>query len=131
MKPQSNKIDSILTWPQPQNKKQVRTFLVLVGYYRPFIPRFATKAAPFTELTRKCHPNQVRWTKEAEQAFTDLKQALCCEPILQAPNFNEPFVLQTDLGGRSWDRAIPDKKMVWNTQSCLLAVSYFLMRKTM
>ncbi len=72
------------------------TYLELVGYYRPFISRFATKAAPLTELTRKCHPNQVRWTKEAEQSFTDLKQALSCELILQAPNFNEPFVLQTD-----------------------------------
>ncbi len=57
VKPQSKNIDSILTWPQPQTKKQVRTFLGLVGYYRPFIPRFATKADPLTELTRKCHPN--------------------------------------------------------------------------
>ncbi len=38
----------------------------------------------------------MRWTKEAEQAFNDLKQALCCEPILQDPKFNEPFGLQTD-----------------------------------
>ncbi len=30
VKPQSKKIDSILTWPQPQTKKQVRTFLGLV-----------------------------------------------------------------------------------------------------
>lgn len=36
------------------------------------------------------------WTEEAELAFIELKQSLCCEPVLQAPNFNKPFVLQTD-----------------------------------
>lgn len=36
------------------------------------------------------------WTKEAERAFTELKQILCGEPVLQAPNFNKPFLLQTD-----------------------------------
>ncbi|XP_043088713.1 uncharacterized mitochondrial protein AtMg00860-like [Puntigrus tetrazona] len=77
VKPQSKKVDSILSWPQPRTKKQVRTFLGLVSDYRPFIPSFATKAAPLTELTRKYHPNQLNWTKEAERAFTDLKQALC------------------------------------------------------
>lgn len=31
-----------------------------------------------------------------EQSFIELKQALCCKPILQAPDVNMHFVLQID-----------------------------------
>lgn len=37
---------SILTWPQPQTKKQVSTFLGLVGYYPYIHPWFCHKSSP-------------------------------------------------------------------------------------
>ena len=96
VKPQGDKIASIQTWPRPTTKKQVRTFLGLVGYYCQFIPQFATTAAPLHELTSKNQPNQVRWSPAADNAFQDLREALCAEPILATPDFNRQFVLQTD-----------------------------------
>lgn len=35
-----------------------------------------------------------------EAAFEDLKEALTCDPILRAPDFNRPFVLQTDASAQ-------------------------------
>lgn len=32
-----------------------------------------------------------------ETAWQDLRQALCAEPVLQAPDFKNQFVLQTDF----------------------------------
>lgn len=32
-------------------------------------------------------------------AFQDLKEALCKDPVLQSPDFNQPFVVQTDASG--------------------------------
>ncbi|KAJ8279240.1 hypothetical protein COCON_G00063060, partial [Conger conger] len=46
VRPQSRKVDGIANWPRPTTKRQVRTFLGLVGYYRQFIPDFASRAAP-------------------------------------------------------------------------------------
>lgn len=38
----------------------------------------------------------VRWTPEAEEAFCKLKNALCGQPVLIAPDFSKEFVVQTD-----------------------------------
>ena len=77
-------------------KCQVRTFLGLVGYYRQFVPQFASIAAPLHKLTAKNQPNQVQWTAETEAAFQQLKTTLCTGPVLATPDFTKQFVLQTD-----------------------------------
>src|SRR4029434_10551555 len=96
VKPQVKKVDAITTWPQPQTKRQVRTFLGLVGYYRQFIPNFASLAAPLHELTSKSASNRVKWTEQTQRAFNALKKALCSETVLHTPDFGKRFVLQTD-----------------------------------
>ena len=47
-------------------------------------------------MTKKSYPERVKWTIEADASFNAVKRALINEPILMAPNFNQPFVLQTD-----------------------------------
>ncbi|XP_076047435.1 uncharacterized protein LOC143028970 [Oratosquilla oratoria] len=93
---QDSKIMKIKNASRPTTKKQVRSFLGLVGYYRRFIPNFAVLALPLTELLNKNAPNKLTWRPEQEEAFTTLKNLLCKEPILQLPGFNQPFILRTD-----------------------------------
>lgn len=99
LRPQVEKVEAIMQCTPPATKKQVRSFLGLIGWYRRFIPDFSTKAAVLTELTKKASPNKVRWTPTCEEAFNHLKQALCQDPVLQSPDFDQPFVLQTDASG--------------------------------
>nr|XP_055032771.1 uncharacterized protein LOC129421341 [Misgurnus anguillicaudatus] len=96
IRPQEKKVAAILSAPQPASKTQVRAFLGLAGYYRCFIPDFSSLASPLTDLTRKGQPEKVLWTAETETAFQRIKTALTSEPVLQAPDFNRPFLLQTD-----------------------------------
>ena len=51
--PDPDKISAVKNIESPRNIKDVRSFLVIVGYYRKFIPKFASMAAPLTNLTRK------------------------------------------------------------------------------
>ncbi|CAM4525836.1 unnamed protein product [Lepidochelys kempii] len=94
VKPQWNKVEAIQGWPRPVRKKQVRAFLGVVGYYQRFIPHFATRA--LTDFIKARGPEIVKWTDAAEGAFADLRTALCCHPVLIAPDFEKEFILQTD-----------------------------------
>lgn len=92
IKPQIQKIQAIQSCPLPSTKKQVRSFLGLAGWYRMFIPLFATRAA----LTRKSSPNQIQWTEQTRLAFQNVRDALVTNPVLYSPDFEKIFVLQTD-----------------------------------
>lgn len=96
IKPQVQKVRAIRSCPLPATKKQIRSFLGLVGWYRKFIPHFSTVAAPLTDLIKKVKPNTVQWSVPAEKAFFELKGMLSNEPILHSPDFENSFVLQTD-----------------------------------
>ena len=94
--PQTDKISRILAAENPTTKREVRSFLGLVGYYRDFIPNFASIAVPLTELTRKDQSNEVKWGPVHQSAFDQLKAAVTKEPVLRMPDFTRTFILQTD-----------------------------------
>ncbi len=98
VKPQEKKVAAILSAPRPSTKTQVRAFLGLAGYYRCFIPNFSSLAAPLSDLTRKGQPEKTPWGRllEADLVFQQVKAALTSEPLLRAPDFGCPFLLQTD-----------------------------------
>ena len=89
-------IQKIKDAPRPCSKKEVRSFLGLVGYYRDFIPNFAAIAVPLTDLTRKGCPNKLLWGDAQEKAYMTLKNLLCKEPILRLPDVQKPYILRTD-----------------------------------
>lgn len=94
--PLPDKIKKALTTTRPTTKKEVRSFLGLVGYYRKYIPHMSTIATPLTDLTRKNEPTKVNWKAEHEHAFSTLKDRLCNYPILRLPDATKEFVLRTD-----------------------------------
>ena len=88
------KIEAVRTLTAPQNIEQVRSFLGLAGYYRKFIPNFATIASPLVTLTKKV--SSFVWGESQMKAFELLRKHLCSAPILAYPSFDKPFLLQTD-----------------------------------
>ena len=47
------KVEAIMSWERPRSIFEIRSFLVLAGYYRRFIEDFSRLASPMTRLTRK------------------------------------------------------------------------------
>ncbi len=81
---------------RPKTKKGVKAFLGLTGYYREFIPNYAAKAVPLSDLIKKGKPNQVVWADAQEWAYNTLKAELTSSPILRLPDMGKPFTLRTD-----------------------------------
>ena len=51
--PSRDNLEKVRNTPRPTTKKQVRSFLGLVGYYRDHIPAFTEISAPLTDLLTK------------------------------------------------------------------------------
>lgn len=96
LQPIARKVEKVMIAPKPTTKAQLRSFLGLIGYYRRFIPNFATLAVPLTDLTKKAAPNALLWHDVQENAFNALRSYLTNPPVLHLPNFQKPFILQTD-----------------------------------
>ena len=95
--PNTKKIESITTYPEPTNQKELGSFLGLASYYRKFVRAFAEKAHPLTALTKKSAP--WKWGEEERDAFNCIKQCLTTKPILGYPDFTREFIIYTDASG--------------------------------
>jgi hypothetical protein len=92
----ADKVTEVESWPEPHYARALRGFLGLAGYYRKFIREFGIIAAPLTCLLR---PDAFAWDDDATMAFRALETALTTGPILQMPDFDKPFTVDTDASG--------------------------------
>uniref|UniRef100_A0A8C5CMY1 Gypsy retrotransposon integrase-like protein 1 n=1 Tax=Gadus morhua TaxID=8049 RepID=A0A8C5CMY1_GADMO len=94
VRPVAEKIRAVQFYPLPTTKKELMRFLGLVGYYRGFCRNFSEVVAPLTDLLKMRVP--FVWSPLCQQAFERIKSLLCEAPVLAAPRFDRPFVLQVD-----------------------------------
>ena len=99
--PSRDNLEKVRNTSRPTTKKQVRSFLGLVGYYRDHIhvPAFAEISAPLTDLLKKGKAKHIQWSEAQERACSLLKEYLLQEPVLKPPDLSKPFVLWTDASG--------------------------------
>ena len=87
-------VERVATWPTPTTKREVQQFLGFASYYCRFIKDFAGIAKLLHLLTEE--GDTFRWTDKCERAFEKLRHLLTTTPLLGYPDFDHPFILDTD-----------------------------------
>ena len=95
----------------PETYTQVHTFCKLVGHYRRFIKRFTNIAYPLYDmLGKEVKMGPVDLPPEAWEAVNILKEKVQSAPILVFPNFDKPFLLETDASKEGLGAVLSQKQ---------------------
>ncbi|HLP34462.1 MAG TPA: reverse transcriptase domain-containing protein [Amoebophilaceae bacterium] len=105
LKPEEKKINEILDWPTPPNRKSLQSFMGLVNYLSQFLPHLATTAAPLTEM---CGATAAwEWRPLHDTSFQQCKDLVSAGGIIKPLSYtsDEPIYLITDastIGTGAW-----------------------------
>jgi len=89
-----DKMEAVLSWPQPTSLMETQSFLGFANFYRCFIQNYSQVARPLTELTKKTE--KWAWNGEAGKAFEELKRRFTTAPILAHFDPARPVILEPD-----------------------------------
>lgn len=92
--PSTAKTEAICKFPVAKTKRELERYLGMVGYYRKFTLNFSDIVNPLTELLKK--GIKYEWSENCETVFRKVKAILSLHPVLQAPDFDKPFMLAVD-----------------------------------
>ena len=112
--PSKKNLESIAQCLPLDTYTKVKSFVGLVGHYWCFIKGFAKIAAPLYDLTsgdnKDKKSEQLDLSPEALEAFDHLKAACLQAPILAFPDFDKPFLLETDASRKGLGAVLSQKQ---------------------
>ena len=95
--PSQENVRAMQEFPMPKTYMQVHAFCGLAGHYRRFIKGFANIAYPLYDvLGKEVKMGPVDLLPEAWETMNILKGKVQSAPVLVFPDFNKPFLLETD-----------------------------------
>jgi hypothetical protein len=89
-----SKVSEVLKWEAPCTVSEIRSFLVLAGYYRRFIEGFSKIVKPLTTLLEK--DRKFKWTGACQSSFEELNKRLTTTLILVMPDLQKSFDIYCD-----------------------------------
>ena len=119
IKPQRKLTEAILSFEKPENRKELKRFLGLIGFYRNFIDGFGNICHPLNRLTSE--NVQFVWSEECAVAFEGLKARLASKPVLAFPCLGKDFIVDVDAS----DMAFGGVLMQTGEDGLLHPVAYF------
>lgn len=118
IKPGEHKVEALLNAPTPSNVREVRQFMGMAGYFRKYIPEFASRTACITKLTK--NDMEFVWGIDQEIAKKYVNAYLSRRPLLTV--FDPAFEteLHTDASSVGFGAILFQRR-----DSLLKVVSYF------
>ena len=109
--PSWENVQAMQEFLMPENYMQVHTFCGLVGHYRKFIKGFTNIVCPLYDvLGREVKMDPVDLSPKAREAAKVLKGKVQSTPILVFPDFDKPFLLETDASKEGLGAVLSQKQ---------------------
>ena len=91
------KLDSVVNFPLPTTKRDLKAFICLVNYFRDHLKDASVIMRPLDALVCKYHPKElVDWNEEAIDAYEEIKKVVDECPMLHFLDNTSEIVIQTD-----------------------------------
>ena len=118
--PSWENVQAIQEFPMPETYMQVHAFCGLMGHYRRFIKGFTNIACPlYNVLGKEVKMGPVDLPPKAREAVAILKGKVQSTPVLVFPDFEKPFLLETDASKEGLG-AVLSQKQQWTVPThCL------------
>jgi hypothetical protein len=111
IKPQSNKVQTMLAIQLPTNVKELRHFLGMVQYYHDLWAIQSKMLAPLTSLVGECGQTKVtrakgnkkmpwHWDEVHQRAFDHVKATIAREVVLACPDYSKVFEVYTNASSK-------------------------------
>ena len=97
IEPDPKHVEKIKNAKPPSNMKQLKSFVGLAYFYGRMIPDFATKMLPLNENRKE----ELRWDKEEQNAFENIKNELCANPLVQPYSLTKEATVTTDASEKA------------------------------
>ena len=94
VQPMPKKVEAIHNIATPKTRRQLRSFIGLINYYRDMWVHRSDLLAPLSKLTSST--TKWKWTEVEQTAFENIKKIISKETLLSFPDFSKPFVIHTD-----------------------------------
>ena len=109
--PSWENVRAIQEFPMPKTYTQVHAFCGLVGHYRRFIKGFANIVHPLYDVLGKVvKMGLVDLASEAWESVGILKEKVQSTSVLVFPDFNKPFLLETDASKEGLGAVLSQKQ---------------------
>ena len=109
--PSWENVSAMQEFLMPKTYMQVHVFCGLAGYYRRFIKGFANIACPLYDvLGKEVKMGPVDLPPAAQEAVAILKGKVQSMPVLVFPDFEKPFLLETDASKEGLGAVLSQKQ---------------------
>ena len=109
--PSQEDVWAMQEFPMPETYTQVCAFCGLAGHYRRFIKGFTNIACSLYDvLGKEVKMGPVDLPPEAQEAVAILKRKVQTTPVLVFPDFEKPFLLETDASKEGLGAVLSQKQ---------------------
>ena len=91
-----DKVKAIKELKSPSNRKELKSALGLLTWFKKFIAGYSKKVRPLWDLFKE---DKYKWKEHHEKVYRKLIEELCDAPILKHPDITKPFKVYTDASG--------------------------------